>query len=204
MKKKISFDNLLTIGFYVLLALTLVWDITARDGGKVLRIFLIAFTILAVKLVFMYTFLKKSKASYIVILIFIFASMYLANVMNFYNIPHYDKILHFFSGSIIAVFGFIVFTHFFGDRNNGEKIYPKTGAMLLFVVMFCAGAAAFWEIWEFTTDSLFGLLAQNGLEDTMWDIILGTFGGMFIFVPIALYEKGKNIKWLEKIAKEMM
>ncbi|MGL4772072.1 MAG: hypothetical protein ACRC2K_00765 [Clostridium sp.] len=200
MKEKVSLDNKITIGFYILLAMTLIWDVTARDGSKVFRILLISVTILGAKILFSYTFLKKSKASYIVVLAFIFASMYLANVMNFYNYVYYDKILHLFSGGIIAIFGFIVFVHYFGDREN-ETV--KQGAMILFAFLFCAGAAGVWEIWEFATDQLFGLQAQNGLMDTMWDIILGTFGGIPVYIAIAQYEKGKNIKMLKKIAEEL-
>jgi hypothetical protein len=37
--------------------------------------------------------------------------------------------------------------------------------------------AGCWEIFEFTTDRLFGLYSQNGsLVDTMVDIICGTVG----------------------------
>jgi len=47
--------------------------------------------------------------------------------------------------------------------------------IMLFVFPFIF-AVAVAAIWEFTTDSLFNLTAQNDLKDTMWDIILGSFG----------------------------
>lgn len=198
--RKLWEEDKATIGFYLILIVTSIWDVMARGGEKIPRIILIAGTIFAAKIFFTKTFLKKSRAAYLTTLIFIFFSMYLANVMNFYAIPHYDKILHFFSGIILATFGFIIYANFFGDRSN-ETVKPM--AMVLFLLFFCAGSAALWEIWEFTTDSLFNLMAQNGLEDTMWDIILGTGGGFFVIYPVYLYEKGKDIKILQRIADEM-
>ena len=67
--------------------------------------------------------------------------------------------------------------------------------ILIFVVIFATAVAGVWEIWEFTTDSLFGLVAQNdNLHDTMWDIICGTIVGiitMFVLLGLAL-----GILWL--------
>lgn len=198
--KKLWTEDKATVSFYLLLIVTSIWDVLARGGVKVPRIILIGITILAAKILFTRTFLKKSRAAYLTTLAFIFFSMYLANVMNFYAIPYYDKILHFFSGIILATFGFIIYVNFFGDRDN-KTVKPM--AMVIFLIFFCAGSAALWEIWEFTTDSLFNLTAQNGLVDTMWDIILGTGGGLFVIYPVYLYEKGKEIKILKKIAEEM-
>ena len=70
--------------------------------------------------------------------------------------------------------------------------------------LFATAAAGAWEIWEFTTDSLFGLTAQNGsLTDTMWDIICGTSVGIVTAIPIYLHSKGKNIKIIDKIIEDI-
>lgn len=198
--KKFWENDKVTVGFYILLVVTAIWDYIVRGGEKFPRIILIAGTIFLTKVLFTKTFLRKSRAAYLTSLGFIFFSMYLANVMNFYGIPYYDKILHFFSGIILATFGFIIYVNFFGDRDN-KTVKPM--AMVFFLLFFCAGSAAMWEIWEYATDSLLNLTAQNGLDDTMWDIILGTAGGFFVMYPVYLYEKGKNIKILKKIADEM-
>ena len=91
MKKKLRYDVTITYLFYILLAVTLMWDITSRGGEKVWRIGLICLTILFARFIFTKTFLRRSKAAYVVSLAFIFISMYLANVLSFYGIPHYDK-----------------------------------------------------------------------------------------------------------------
>ncbi|WP_194192271.1 DUF2238 domain-containing protein [Clostridium chrysemydis] len=199
--KKISYDRLITFAFYILLIGTAIFDGIYRDGVKLPRIALIFVTIIGLRILFTQTFLKKSRAMYVAILVFVFLSMYLANVMNFYNIEYYDKMLHFASGFLIAILGFIVFVYLFKDKRN-KAIKPISA--LLFVIMFSASSAAIWEIWEFTTDSLFNLQAQNGLVDTMWDIVLGTLSGVIMSIPIYMYAKGKNIKFIDKIAREIL
>lgn len=194
-------EKLVTIMFYVLLVFTAIYDFIFRDGVKFGRIILIAVTVLAMLIFCKKSFLKKSSTAYFVILGFIFISMYLANVWNWYGIPKYDKILHTFSGAIIAVIGYILYIYLFGD-DNSSKI--KKSAPIVFVIAFSTAAAGVWEIWEFTTDTLFGLCAQNNsLNDTMWDIICGTIMGILTTIPIYLRIIGKKIKILDYIIEEM-
>lgn len=199
--KKISYDRLITYLFYILLLITAVWDKIVRAGVKLPRIGLIVITIIGVRILFTKTFLKRSKAMYVSVLVFIFLAMYLANVMNFYNIAHYDKMLHFASGFLVAIFGFIIFLYLFGDVRNKNM---KPIAVFIFIVIFSIASAGTWEMWEFTTDSLLNLQAQNGLVDTMWDIILGTFSGIIMGIIIYAYSKGVNIKFIDKIEKEII
>ncbi|GAB6167748.1 hypothetical protein JCM1393_02080 [Clostridium carnis] len=126
--------------------------------------------------------------------------MYLASIWDFYSITNYDKFLHLGSGAIIAIIGYIYFI-FLCNGKEIKDLNPKTS--VIFVIIFSAAAAGIWEIWEFTTDSLFGLTAQNGLEDTMWDIICGTVVGILTAIPIYLHSKGKKIKIIEYMLKEM-
>lgn len=194
-------EKIATVSFFVLLILTAVYDVIFRDGIKVARIALIAVTILATLIFCKKSFLKKSSISYFVILGFIFISMYLANVWNWYGIPNYDKILHTFSGAIIAVVGYVLYIYLFGDDTTGKV---KKSAPIVFVIAFSTAAAGVWEIWEFTTDTLFGLCAQNNsLIDTMWDIICGTIMGILTTIPIYFRIKGKKIKVLDYIIEEM-
>lgn len=79
---------------------------------------------------------------------------------------------------------------------------PLTSA--IFVILFATAAAGVWEIWEFTTDSLFGLTAQNNsLNDTMWDIICGTVVGLITAIPIYINSKTNNIKIINRIISEI-
>ncbi|MGN0143530.1 MAG: hypothetical protein ACI398_01010, partial [Clostridium sp.] len=112
-KQIFSYDNIITIIFMTLLAITIIFNAVFQNGNKIFRIISIIATVIALKVIFTITFFKRSKATYIAALIFIFMAMYLGNVWDFYSlIPSYDKILHFFSGIIIGIIGLIVYAHF--------------------------------------------------------------------------------------------
>lgn len=200
--RKLTYDNLITIIFLSLLAVTLIFNTVFQNGSKIFRIILTAATILIIKIIFSVTFFKKSKASYTAILIFIFMTMYLGNVFDFYSlVSSYDKILHFSSGIIIGVIGLIVYAHF--TKEYMKKLNPKF--MLLFIFIFCVALAGCWEIWEFTGDMLFGFQSQNNsLIDTMMDIICGTLGGVVSLLFIYKFAKGNSNRFFEKVTKEVM
>ena len=197
---KLTYDKIVTYLFLIIIAITTVWDIVCRDGVKLPRIALILVTLLIFDFIFKRSFLRKSKMKYVAIIIFIFFSMYLANVLNFYAYEGYDKLLHLASGLLIGVIGFAIYTYLFGSKKNTDI---KPYAMVIFTIMFAIACAGAWEIWEFTTDSLFGLTAQNGLEDTMYDIICGTVGAIIVTVPIYRYSKGSKNKILDKLMDEI-
>lgn len=200
MRKKMTYDIKYTYIFYILLAVTLVWDLIYRDGVKFGRILLIYGTIFAARILFTKTFLKKSKTSYMIALGFIFAAMYLANVCNFYGIPYYDKILHLASGALLGYIGLIIYIYFFGGLNNKTN---KAMASIVFVFIFAVASAGIWEVWEFATDQLLNLTAQNGLIDTMWDIICGTIGGIAFCSLIFINIKTKKVSLINRVMKEM-
>lgn len=190
----------LTYLFYGLLFATSIYDFLFRDGEKILRILLIGGTLIGLQLFYKKSFLRKSSIIYNVILFFIFISMYLANVWNFYGIEHYDKFLHLLSGGILGFIGLAFYMYMF---NVSSRRDIDTKKVIVFLIMFLVSIAGIWEIWEFTTDSLFGLMAQNGLEDTMWDMILGTIGGLFILIPIIRYAKGQKVKIIEEFLRDV-
>lgn len=201
-KRKLTYDNKITILFLVLLTVTLLFNIIFQNGSSIFRIILTAATILIIKVLFTVTFLKKSKASYIASLLFIFLAMYLGNVFNLYKfVVYYDKILHFSSGIIIGVIGLIIYAHF--TKEYMKKLSPQFA--ILFIFIFCVALAGCWEIWEFTGDRLFGFTSQNNsLIDTMMDIICGTAGGIVSLIPIYRFVRGKSNSFLEKVTKEVM
>lgn len=194
-------ETIITYIFYVLLAVTAVMDVILMDGGKLGRIALTCITILIFRFIFLKTFLRKSKTVYLIVLIFIFISMYLANILNFYGIKYYDKFLHLTSGIILALIGLLIYIYL---SNGTVKNGMKKATIIVFPLIFAIAAAGVWEVWEFTTDQLFGLTAQlNNLHDTMWDIICGTIGGGIFSVFIYLYVKGRNIRFLKAILNEL-
>ncbi len=128
----------------------------------------------------------------------IIISVDLGTALDAYGyIPYYDKILHAFFGLWCAQL-----IYFFMLRWGGKNL-SKTGICAL-VTLSVLGVAALWEVFEFTTDCIFGGDAQlwkyrvaNGLNpmtDTMMDIVV-TLIGIAVFL-ITLYidcKKGGKI-----------
>lgn len=110
---------------------------------------------------------------------FIFLSLFLGGVDNFYgHIPLWDKILHFQSGLLLSGTGFVVI--YLLSQSEKTRIELSPGFIALFAVVFSLAIGATWEIAEFTGDAIFGSTWQNGLPDTMWDLIADG-GGALVF-----------------------
>lgn len=187
--------------FSIIVILTGVYFILRVDYGRIFRLALAIVTIFGAYLLYIKGFLRGLKSIYYVNIIFIFLSMYLASGLNFYAIPNYDKFLHLLSGSVIAIIGYVLFLYLTNEKSRKEM---KSLTAVIFVIIFATAAAGTWEIWEFTTDKLFGLNAQNGsLVDTMLDIICGTVVGIITSIPIYLHSIGKNIKFIDRFIKEI-
>lgn len=124
---------------------------------------------------------------YSMYLLFLFASLFLGELCNFYLlIPSWDILLHFSSG-ILLFFIFYEWIQKLGLKEN-QISFPIT----LILAFSCSMAiAGLWEIYEFLSDIVFGtnmqrFLAMDGtsfigrmaLVDTMSDLIFGMLGTM--------------------------
>ena len=193
---------LVNLIYMAVLIITFIYKYAIKDYDELFRIGLAAVTAWIVYYVCKITFLKTSEICFYVILAFTFSAIYLGNVWDLYRIiPIYDKLLHLLSGVIIAIIGFVLFLYL----NNGNiKGDFNTYFAVIFSIIFSIAAAGLWEIWEFSTDMLFGFHSQNNsLIDTMMDIICGSIMGIIANIPIYLYIKGKNISFIEKIIDEI-
>lgn len=147
---------------------------------------------------------------YIVYVVFLYAAIFLGEVGNFfYKVPHWDIILHTFSGAMLGALGFSVVNIFNKDENISVKLSPAFVA--LFAFEFAITLGVIWEIYEFTFDGLLGvnmqkfaledgtqLIGRAALADTMEDLIVDAVGAFTMAVVgyISLkYKKG----WIEKL-----
>lgn len=102
-------------------------------------------------------------------------------IQGYYTLlyPYYDKVAHLVSGTTVALLGFLGVI--FLDKYWGMKL--TTPFIIFFTIIFSVALGAFWEMYEFFIDNVFGgSLAgpmQNGLNDTMWDMIF-VFGGSIV------------------------
>ena len=150
------------------------------------------------------------RVMFLMYIAFLYCAIFLGEVRSFYyNVPHWDTILHTFSGAMLGALGFSMIAIF----NNTERIPLNLSPMFIAVFAFCFALAlgGVWEIYEFTMDAVFGtnmqkfalddgtlLVGQAALSDTMKDIIVDAIGALVMSVVgyISLkYKKG----WVEKL-----
>lgn len=111
-------------------------------------------------------------------LIFLFGSQYLGSILGWYGLGWWDTFLHFISGGILAFTGVALYERLM-HRNAGKEISPWF--VFLFTLSFAALGGVLWEIYEFSSDQLFGTTTQGGgNQDTMTDLIADTVGGLVI------------------------
>ena len=142
--------------------------------------------------------------------VFLYCGIYLGEVRNFYyDIPHWDTVLHIFSGAALGALGFSLVTLLNKSESITFSLSPVFVA--LFAFCFALSLGLVWEIYEFSVDCVLNtnmqkyalesgevLSGQSALMDTMKDLIVDTIGAasMSIIGFISLkYKKG----WLERL-----
>ena len=139
--------------------------------------------------------------------IFLYCAIYLGEVRNFYyDIPHWDTILHAFSGAMLGVLGFTILT-LLNSHVTSLKLSPVFVA--LFAFSFAVAFGVVWEIYEFVIDSTMKLnmqkyMFESGVEkigraalmDTMKDLIVDVMSAAVISV-VGFVMMKKKPAWLD-------
>lgn len=161
--------------------------------------------------------------------VFIFLAMFFGEILNFYErFSWWDSMLHFLSGIIFSLIGYMLFISLNRDNNVRGRLHPTS--MVLFAICFSLACGMFWEIFEFGADSLLGMNMQRwqsglasetwtalqnasnmsnpGLINTMKDIICDT-AGTLLSIPILLPMIKQNNRYVassvsvEELAAEL-
>lgn len=142
----------------------------------------------------------------IIITLFIFAAEFLGELHDFYyKFPWWDNMLHCISGSVLGIIGFM-FVYFL-NKTHIKKTKLSPIFIALFALCFSISIGVFWEIFEFSGDRLLGLNMQkfrmpgeDGLVDTMTDLIVDSIGAFIVAVIGYIYMKDEK-KLLKKKVK---
>ena len=121
-------------------------------------------------------------------LFFVYCASPVGSVLNLYrSVGPYDKIVHFFSGILLAWLAMVLLSRLF-DRAVSEVENTKLYMLLqcAFAFFFSSAGAGIWEIFEFTTDRLTGGEMQRGMVDTVTDIIAGNTGALTYCIILAV------------------
>jgi hypothetical protein len=117
---------------------------------------------------------------------FVFAALFLGEIRSYYErIWWWDIALHASSGLLLGIFGFLLVYVLNEDERIDLHLRPRFVA--LFAFLFAVTTGTLWEVFEFSMDNLIGTNMQkpmfgdaSGLTDTMWDLIMDTFGAGLI------------------------
>lgn len=133
------------------------------------------------------------------IVIFVYASVFLGEVRNFYaNFSWWDTLLHGISGLALAFAGFMIIYVLYKQ----DKIDARPWLVAIFAFCFAVALGAVWEIFEFAMDSAFGTnMQKNGLVDTMWDLIVDSAGALIVSLLGFIYLKYGKVRFFDRILK---
>jgi hypothetical protein len=124
----------------------------------------------------------------IVILLFVYTSLFLGFVRDYYSdLWWWDLAVHGSSGIALGFVGFLII--FVVSQEGQIRSSPKMAAVFSFC--FAVALGALWEIFEFSVDTIFSgaNMQNNSLRDTMFDLIMDSGGALITSVIGYLYLK---------------
>jgi len=111
---------------------------------------------------------------------FVFFSVFLGSLHDYYErFPLWDGILHFQSGLLLGIVGFLVV--YLMNSGQTKKLHMSAGFVSFFAVCFSVTIAVVWEVYEYAVDVWFGFnMQESGIPDTMGDLIVGGAGAIIV------------------------
>lgn len=141
----------------------------------------------------------------IAITLFIFAAQYLGELHGFYDkIWWWDIMLHSISGFILGIVGFM-FVYLLNQQYD-KNVNLSPFFIVLFAFCFAVTIGVIWEFYEFGMDRIFGFNMQkfrnpwdDGLVDTMTDLIVDSIGAVIVSIFGYFYIKQKQDLFFTKL-----
>lgn len=143
-------------------------------------------------------FSEKLKFGFV---LFIFATLFLGEVNNYYEEIHWwDTALHFTAGLGLTTFGLVLLMEIY----NQSELKSVPSMTTFFAFCFTGMMAAVWEVFEFACDYFyFGEpTMQGGLTDTMVDIIVALLAGLIVCFYGFRYLKHRDKNFAGDIIEE--
>lgn len=142
--------------------------------------------------------------------IYLYCAIYLGEVFAFfYRVPHWDTLLHTFSGAAFCIIGMSIIGIL--SRAESVSVSLSPAFIAIFALCFSLAVGSIWEIYEYAMDVMLGtnmqkfaleggaaLVGQAALADTMKDLIVDTLGAAV--AAVAGYVSMKRTSgWADKI-----
>ncbi|NMA65180.1 MAG: hypothetical protein GX957_02925 [Clostridiaceae bacterium] len=231
MKKRLNWRNIVAWVLLVTLILSIIYSVvhiiispaenTGVEYEKLKSDYVLMLTqcILGLIVMFIPSIIERRWAidipNYMEILYFVFlyCAIYLGEVRNFYYvIPHWDLILHAFSGGMLGALGFTLVS----ILNESSKIQMKLSPVFVavFSFSFALAVGTLWEIYEFVFDGVLSLnmqkfaledgtllIGREALSDTMEDLIVDALSALIVVIIGYLTIMKKKVKIIKDDAE---
>lgn len=204
MKKRKSFWLIATILFYIAgLAYSIYYNLNGHS-----ELWLVPVSCLVpfiVPIAFKWLHIRLTDRVMILNLLFCFFAAIVGSTLGGYDTPYYDKIVHFGSGLLLTIAGYILFCVLKKTRRIEGK--EDTIIMFIFINTFNLAIAALWEFYEYSTLVFFNYDCINhyssGVHDSMTDMLCAFVGGLLI--TLGIYHSYHHYKpnFLTKIYEEL-
>ena len=180
--KKRILEIILAASITFVLTKVLIYNLLRPDWPKV---FVATVALLGVIFPFFFSYLARERQVNLPsrfslsFLVFIFSSLYLGELLNYYEkYWWWDLILHLVGGMLIVVIGFWVNCIINSQKKASLRQTPFF--VSLFAFTFGVTLSTFWEIFEFLADAILGTnMIKYTINDTMTDIIVTTLGNFW-------------------------
>jgi hypothetical protein len=136
--------------------------------------------------------LKLPQELELIIIFFIYATLFLGEIENYYYVYWWwDILMHAFSAIALGFIGVGILYEM--DKKTIIQARPST--LVFFGFCFALAFGTVWEILEFNVDQTFGTnMQKSGLMDTMGDLMVDAFGGFVAAFVGYFYIKKENRK----------
>lgn len=118
--------------------------------------------------------------------VFLLLALILGSILGlYYKIWWFDLFTHFLSGIMTSILAFIML------KENKIADKKHKSFCLIFILFFTIAIATCWEYFEFISDKLLKSdvqwVAKTGVDDTMTDMLIASFGGVITSIYYLYY-----------------
>jgi hypothetical protein len=129
---------------------------------------------------------------------FVFLSLFLGSATDFYyKYEWWDIVLHTSSGFLLGIIGFIAL--FWLNSTDRVPRGMQPGFICFFAVTFAVFLGVLWEVFEFVVDQFTDANMQSteeGVKDTMQDLIVDTIGAVIVALMGYAYSKSGRYSFI--------
>lgn len=191
MRKKLQ--SAIVVTFKLIMAITIVIAFSKGQILNAIAVSAIFFLTILPHLSFDFFDVKVPYDVEFVIVIFIIATLFLGSYSGYYEaIWWWDDLLHFSSGMILSVVGYITIFIF----NRDEKLLRRLNGVFMgvFTFTFAVSLGVFWELFEYMMDTNFNTsMLRTGIDDTMLDFVMNIAGSAVTAVVLVYYAKKRYL-----------